>query len=163
MLLPVARYAFVVLLFVACVGCDSDSDGNGNGNGNGSGAAMTATVEGEAFSTDDVFIAGSFGNGFVFTGTDGDRTLFINLQGEAVTPGTYPLGQGTEPTEYIAGGSFVDDSRAENNVYNTAPGSGVIVLQSYSAGGASGTFEFTAMNTAGESVTVANGAFDVDF
>lgn len=151
----------LMALFLVVAGCDSNDDGgddNNNGNPFGNGS-VTATVDGNSFSAAIVvatFQSGVLGIGATKTVTGGTVQEQINIAIPNAAEGTYPVSL-TNPVSIV----YSTGSLAGATGY--AGSSGSITIDELTDQGASGTFEFTGVNNAQETVTVTNGQFSVSF
>jgi hypothetical protein len=164
----------LVALLAACGGggdATSPSDGNQNPGGTTGTNHMTATINGQSFSSSGVgalFASqiDAISGGYLVLGVEtaaSGRGITFTLNGIS-GPGTYPLGvDGVS----VAGG-FGSVTVNGTNVWNTGltGGSGTITITSLTTKGIAGTFTFTASPAGGSATgtqTVTNGSFDAAF
>jgi len=172
--------ARAVLVMVVCaalgaVGCGSSlTDSLGGGGGNG----MSATVNGQSWSSGISTGLGSIpavtasllddpstgGKQLVITGTKTDGNTGTSISISFVSTSGFPKGSYTV-VDSSGGTSHDGDAFAQVTWTNdeTFDGaSGTLTLGSYSSSSASGTFQFTARNSAGTTLNVTGGHFQSD-
>ena len=152
----------MMITAVLCLGC-----GGGGGNpGGGGGGEVTATVDGQAFSSTQATAAANTQNSVVFytiTATQvvsgaAVRSLVLILYNVS-GPGTYSLG--VNSTGF---GGIGTVSEGANNWMTPLNGtSGTLTITSLGSGRIAGTFSFTAVATpgAGSTRSVTGGNFDL--
>ncbi len=154
------------VLWVACGGGGGGNNNGGGGGGGGGGAAMTATIDGQAFSGDSGASASAHvQNGVAFyaiTGAhlSGTTALGITLTLYNVsTTGTYPLG--VNSTDF--GGVGIVSEGASSWMTPLSGVAGSVTLTTLTSSRIAGTFSFTAMGTTNASSirSVTGGSFDM--
>ena len=136
--------------------CDATDDGGNGGCGSGT---MTATVAGASFAA--TCVTGSFTSGVLTVGGNlgasqggSQEQITIALPG-AAAGSTVSLGMGPTATYAKINGTDVSQTYVAT--------SGTVRIESMSASGAKGTFSFTGRNNAGQTISIASGAFDITF
>ena len=156
---PLLR-AVALLTLASCGGGGGDSTGPG-GSSSGT-AAITATIDGAAWSSSRASAAVYQGQILTFNGTDGTTT--VSLVVSPVTgPGTFTL----STLNNVASNGLV--VRGSQGWTSYAPGgTGTLTVTTLTTTRATGTFEFVAMPGAGTAASVGArrvtaGRFDVTF
>ncbi len=160
----------VVLLLVACSGGSSptgsnNNDGGGGGGGGGGGAAMTATINGTAWSSNISYRATWGGNVISITGSGGASVTNYTLITMAVTSvtaaGTYPLSFGNTQVGLV---NVVNGTKDWSTGF--PGGVGTLIITSLTPTHVIGTFSFTAIpastSAATDTLKVTDGKFDMD-
>ena len=158
-------------LLVALAGCESDTTGtSGGGTGpssGGSSSAMSARIDGQSWGAASNAISASNITGVItIVGAEaaGATSRAITLTVVANTIGTYPIG--APPINAPATNAFLSAGSAQWAA-DTSRGSGFITLQTLTASGATGVFQFTAAPIVGTTASgdrvVTDGAFNVRF
>ena len=165
------RFVFLTALVFVFSGCSvfGGSDDGDCGSGVVASGSLTASVAGSSFRS--VCLQGQFSSGTLAIGgnlgaTEGGSQKQINLTVPGAQAGqTYSIG-GFSPA-VVATYSELDisDPTDTSRLFTAAPGagSGSVTVDAVSASGASGTFEFTGRNSAGSTVSVSGGRFDIEY
>jgi hypothetical protein len=140
--------------------------GGGNNQGGG-GGPMTASIDGQGFSADQVATANATTTSGVvaYTLTGGRGTSGSNFQVISITlwnipgPGTYPLG--VNATNFGGIASYTEGSTSWTTPINGT--AGTITISTLGSGRIAGTFSFTSAQVQNPSSTkhVTNGSFDL--
>ena len=165
------RFLLLLALVLTAPGC-SIFGGSGTsdcGSGALASGSLSATVAGDAFRA--VCVQGQLSSGVLALGgnlgaSEGGNQKQINLTVPSAQAGqTYEIG--ALGTVTLASYSELDISNPTDasGLYTAAPGagSGSVTVDAVSASGARGTFAFTARNSAGQTVSVTAGSFDIEF
>ena len=148
-----AWQAAALALTVALAGCGSQPTAPQPTNG-----SITATIDGGSFTA--ATVAATYTGGILGIGGTDSQGRTIGIGGQIPGPGTYAVGA-TSPANFS-----VTIASAGWQAAITL-GSGSLTVTSISAGGAKGTFQFTAApvprTTASGTKVVTAGAFDVRF
>ncbi|HOX78390.1 MAG TPA: DUF6252 family protein [Bacteroidales bacterium] len=146
----------IIALSIALVSCDKDNDGNNNGMG----GTMTLKHDGSNWSASLAVAAANTNGVLSVTGSDNSanqcNVTLYNIPG----PGTYQLGGSMSNPNT---GRWTQ-GLGQNDTYSTmvGQGTGTCTITELTASKVSGTFEFTAKNTAGNMVTISEGSFSAD-
>jgi Family of unknown function (DUF6252) len=165
-----SRLAITMLVLLAACGggsspTGSNNDGNGGNNGGGGGAAMTATINGTAWSSTISYRATWGGNVISITGSGGasltDYTVITMAVTSVTAAGTYPLSFGNTQV------GLVNVVNGTSDWSTGFPGGvGTLIISSLTATHVTGTFSFTAIpastSSATDTLKVTNGKFDMD-
>ncbi|OZC02069.1 DUF6252 family protein [Rubricoccus marinus] len=165
------RLLLLLAFALAFSGCSifGGSDDSDCGSGDLASGSLSATVAGNAF--DAVCVQGQLSSGALAIGgnlgaTEGGSQKQINITLPGAQAGqTYQIGALGTATIATYSELSIDDPTDTSRLYTAAPGagSGSITVDAVSASGASGSFEFTARNSDGQTVAVTGGRFDIDF
>jgi hypothetical protein len=151
---------FFGLIAVAACGGGSTGPNNNNGNPSGSVKVLTATINGAAFTGNEIVGAFLQGSGITINASSTTRT--ITISGNIPGPGTYQLGQGNQ---WSLLAQVHGDATA--GTFSTGfGGAGTFTVEIATLFRIKGTFSFTAYTVAGGGVgkpvvTVQNGTFDI--
>ena len=165
------RVLLVFLLALSFSGCSvlGGSDDDDCGSGDVASGSLDATIDGASFRS--VCIQGQLSSGALAIGgnlgaTEGGQQKQINITVPGAQAGqTYTIG-GISPAIIATYSELsIDDPTDTSRLFTAAPGagSGSVTIDAASASGASGSFEFTARSSAGTTVRVTAGTFDIDF
>lgn len=154
--------ALLLLSGLVFVSCSKDDDGeNENGNNTPTGNMMKATINGTAWEATLAVVASNDPIVVSCTGSDSEsKQLMFSINNPTGT-GEYPLGGNlTNPNM----GRWTQ-GLGQNDTYTTmlGQGAGTVNITAFSDTEFSGTFEFTAKNSAGEEVSIAAGEFSATF
>ncbi len=132
---------------------------------------MTATVDGQAFSANlsqAQNTSGTLaisGNTVSSSGTTGN-TKQITISGRIAATGTYQFGTASTIAGNPIIATYTDISGTATGTTGTATygaNSGTLVITELSATKVKGTFNFSGSSSAGKTISVTNGVFDINF
>ena len=155
------------VLWVACGGGGNNPGGGGGGSGSGSGGAMTANIDGQAFSSAQFASASAASSsqlsGYTIIGSrlvSGTTAQAISLSLYNISgPGTYPLG--VNGTNFGGIGTVSEGPNAWTTPLSGT--AGTVIVTNLTSNRIAGTFSFNAVQVVNPSSTksVTNGAFDM--
>jgi hypothetical protein len=160
-----SRILLIVLLsigvvFTACKKDDDDDEGDGSNTAVPGTSSMTLKVDGADWSASLAVVATNTNGVFSVTGSDANARQcgisVMNVNG----PGTYDLGGAlTNPN---MGRWTASTNPSDTYTTSLGQGSGTIVITTLTDSRAEGTFEFTAKNSAQQTVSISSGTFSAD-
>ncbi|MDT0556126.1 DUF6252 family protein [Patiriisocius hiemis] len=158
----IKKLTFLFFISLAIIACKSDDDGGDNpSNGEGS---LTATVDGNSFESDpsltQIQILNN-GNVVAITGPKAQETIQFNINGYSGV-GTYNM----SPSNVASYGIVTDPNDPQGSaVAYVSISDGELNISEDTGSNMKGTFSFVGTNAEdpSDTVTVTNGAFNIDY
>ena len=154
---------FVLSLGISLSSCkkdDDDDSGDNNNNPTTGQGSMTLKYDGTSWSASLAVVATSSNGVWTVTGSDsGAKQCGLSVN-NVTGPGTYTVGGNLTNPNMGRWTASTDPS----DTYTTmlGQGSGTVTITELTDTHTKGTFEFTAKNTAQETITITSGTFSAD-